>query len=334
MAAGSSFLPYQGKLLVESGPFQNTDEYIAKRIEEHTFNYGVEVVIPGIDTLPPLISDWFTSTSNCHYFAHLPVHKFIDLDFINNVIRKGKFTALSCSHVDTGDSIAIIPTVVQIDLRDPAIKSGSKLYNRINWCLTTNFDIKFNFLMSWIPDHDNQFRLESWLEGHKYSIKQCSSIRKHHENLSVPEITWSYPQGFVDGVEDKSCNISNFYEWLGALSCDIDSSVGSPDNFISTYTCPIPNFTVSNSITSRCLGFISTNQINNLVQDIRNRISWPEDIPWITVNVWGFHDSPVSWKGFEHNYFVCGDNNYTIVIFPGTSTIWYIFATSAYDSYS
>ena len=40
MAEGC-FTPYKGKLFVESGPFLDTDEYISKRIEDHTFNYSV-----------------------------------------------------------------------------------------------------------------------------------------------------------------------------------------------------------------------------------------------------------------------------------------------------
>lgn len=39
-----------------------------------------------------------------------------------------------------------------------------------------------------------------------------------------------------------------------------------------------------------------------------------EDKQWIALYVQGFSDSPVSWTGREHHYYVNGDNSYVFVI--------------------
>ena len=41
-----------------------------------------------------------------------------------------------------------------------------------------------------------------------------------------------------------------------------------------------------------------------------------QSIPWISVTVWGFEDSPVSWRTNEHGWFLSGDNHCTLILFP------------------
>ena len=41
-----------------------------------------------------------------------------------------------------------------------------------------------------------------------------------------------------------------------------------------------------------------------------------QDVPWVAMTVWGFTDSPVTWKNNEHGHFLSGENFYTFVIFP------------------
>ena len=51
---------------------------------------------------------------------------------------------------------------------------------------------------------------------------------------------------------------------------------------------------------------------------------------WAAVCVWGFDDSPVSWKTNEHSYHVSGDNNYTVFVF-GNGQYWFVPAMGTYD---
>ena len=51
---------------------------------------------------------------------------------------------------------------------------------------------------------------------------------------------------------------------------------------------------------------------------------------WATVNVWGFDDSPVSWKANEHGYHMSGDNNYTVFVF-GSGQYWFVPAMGTHD---
>jgi ribonuclease P/MRP protein subunit RPP40 len=38
-------------------------------------------------------------------------------------------------------------------------------------------------------------------------------------------------------------------------------------------------------------------------------------VPWLSLMIWGFSDSPVSWRDHRHGYFLSGDNNSTVVMF-------------------
>ena len=55
-----------------------------------------------------------------------------------------------------------------------------------------------------------------------------------------------------------------------------------------------------------------------------------ESLPWATVTVWGFADSPVGWNLREHGYHLHGDNNYTFVVFPD-DTYWLLTTLGTHD---
>lgn len=62
-----------------------------------------------MNKLPSSISDWLTSAGNQQYYtAHLPVHKFIDLAFVQDVIRKGILYNLYTENNDSRvDNVAL-----------------------------------------------------------------------------------------------------------------------------------------------------------------------------------------------------------------------------------
>lgn len=36
---------------------------------------------------------------------------------------------------------------------------------------------------------------------------------------------------------------------------------------------------------------------------------------WVAVVIWGFEDSPISWRTNEHGWLLSGDNHATVVLF-------------------
>lgn len=48
----------------------------------------------------------------------------------------------------------------------------------------------------------------------------------------------------------------------------------------------------------------------------RNFLRQRPDIPWASLFVQGYADSPISWHLKEHNYFTDGDNDYTLILKP------------------
>jgi len=56
-----------------------------------------------------------------------------------------------------------------------------------------------------------------------------------------------------------------------------------------------------------------------------------EQLPWISVTVHGFTDSPLSWAQHEHGFSDNGDNLYTVVLFPDDHC-WLYVATGTRDT--
>ncbi len=62
----------------------------------------------------------------------------------------------------------------------------------------------------------------------------------------------------------------------------------------------------------------------------RKSLEEDETLTWIAVSIWGFEDSPVSWKNNEHGWYNSGDNHYNIIVFK-TGEFWLIKTLSTYD---
>jgi Ribonuclease P 40kDa (Rpp40) subunit len=58
-----------------------------------------------------------------------------------------------------------------------------------------------------------------------------------------------------------------------------------------------------------------------------------QKLPWISLTAHGYADSPVSWSGREHGYFVNGDNLMTLVLHPKNS-FWMYLAYGTNDHVS
>ena len=55
-----------------------------------------------------------------------------------------------------------------------------------------------------------------------------------------------------------------------------------------------------------------------------------QGLPWIAVTVWGFEDSPISWRTNEHGWFLSGDNHYTLLLFSNYH-FWSVQTLATHD---
>ncbi|KAK3704043.1 hypothetical protein QZH41_017974, partial [Actinostola sp. cb2023] len=219
--------------------------------------------------------------------AVLPIHEFIEKEFIDKFIKQGEFYAVSTKTcIDTGNCVAVLPTgtlllsldkdtyeelghghifvfaVVEIDLKSPSFQPGKNHYERVQWCFKKGLELKYEFVFLWV-DEDNQTNTEI-LQSY-FSRYDCHTVRNRESitnltNLKTPIIN--------PGLTKPSHDITSgcFYEWLGCIQCDIDCCAGTPDSYISTLTCPNPSVVIKDVVRCQWRGFITPQRILKLLE--------------------------------------------------------------------
>lgn len=54
---------------------------------------------------------------------------------------------------------------------------------------------------------------------------------------------------------------------------------------------------------------------------MKKYVSVHPNLPWCSLHVEGFLDSPISWDLKEHSFYTDGDNSYTIIFRPAANSI-------------
>ena len=108
---------------------------------------------------------------------------------------------------------------------DEGFKSGSKIHQRVLWCLKDRLDLKFDWVIKWKPHgsvHNIVFfvdpeicpsSLAAYLDHKKIKVQQCKPhfILNRLYNLPVPQIK-----------EDETVDIQDLVEWVGMASLKIE----------------------------------------------------------------------------------------------------------------
>ncbi|MEE6513389.1 hypothetical protein FKM82_020973 [Ascaphus truei] len=156
---------------------------------------------------------------NSHYFSSfasfflfpLPVGKLIisaDKDTYEELGLQGKPSLYSGKKA--------MRYIVNIDLTDEALAPDGKKYQRVNWSLSEKKPLTFDFLLAW--DNTEATSIVSYFS--KYKVKAChskitSSILR---DLHCPVLK----SGELHGQPEESCSSEELFEWLGAVSNNID----------------------------------------------------------------------------------------------------------------
>ncbi|KAF5281241.1 hypothetical protein FQA39_LY05127 [Lamprigera yunnana] len=160
--------------------------------------------------------------------------------------------------------------------------------------------------MNWESPNDNicPSSIAKYFADLKYDVKLCVPDNQIRTNyiVKVPKLE----------------NVSEFVEWLGLFSLDVDFQF---DNYLTTYETPRPYEEYGQVKFLQWKGFFTCQRITKLLEELK-RVIKKEDYPWVSVYVQGFSDVPVSWNKQEHHFYTNGDNAYVIIVTPDVYWIY------------
>ncbi|KDR22204.1 ribonuclease P protein subunit p40-like [Zootermopsis nevadensis] len=340
-----NFSPPACNFKFKRGNFNELKTQCIDLIDLHHFNYLVSVVLPDTINVPEVITD--ALNEDCDYYRVEDIHvsELVNKDFIEIFVKRGHLIILSDgTNIDTDDCVALIPSghlvlslnrqtyqelglegkpsffsrskpnryVVQVDLKEQYFTPGKKYYNRVQHCLKENLQLKLNLLVAWDPPEEkicpSSVAAYFSSRGHKVLLCQPRFSRQVSYNVKVPE--------FFLGDNGDDDDALELIEWLGAFSIGADLDSGAPDNFVNTYQCPLETNDVGAAAHLQWTGYFTYSQIHRLFDRLRQYVLQRTSIPWISLYVQGFADSPVSWGLKEHQFYTNGDNNYVLFLHP------------------
>ncbi|KAJ8672673.1 hypothetical protein QAD02_003933 [Eretmocerus hayati] len=315
-------------------------------IRGHYFNHSVSVVLPNTSSIPESLCENIVEDTDYYQIHGLRAVELINKEFIQSFIKKGELSLLSIGKkIDTDNLLAVTssghlllsllresyqklgiegkPTyferkehsryVVTINLKDEELTPGKKFYERIHNSLDKLHDLTFTVIVSWDPPEEKvcPSSLAAWFNRLGYAISVC-----HQELTRRTEYTIEIPT-FENGFKQDE-----FFEWLGVFS--IGGNLINSDKeakYVSSYSCPEPKLEVGQVQYLQLTGFLTRAKVQRIYTSMKDfAVCKGKSLPWGSMNVQGFADSPVSWRLKEHNFYVDGDNSYTIVFRPETNT--------------
>ncbi|CAH1779796.1 unnamed protein product [Owenia fusiformis] len=353
-----SFASPNSKLVFEQSSFNHPKTRHNNVINEHLYNYSVNVTLPGCASIAKLL-DGDLTTQEHFIIRKLKLVKLLDTEVVMGFIKSGKLFMMSHdTHIDKEDCAGVTPSgllvlnlvkdtfealgldgspsefnrksnsryVVTIDLLHNDMRPGTKKYVKTLQRLEA-LDLKFDFMFNWEPNDNkiSQRSLPVYLRNNGYKVRKCRTERTQttYEGINVPSLQSSA------GYSKDDDNYLEVYEWLGAVACAVEVDASDPLDEISSYTCQVPNTYMNKLTIGRYTGFFTTGTISRLLQNTRDLMK-ENKLPWASVTIHGFADSPLSWKHREHGYHKGGENLYTYVVFPNDE-YWLYMAIGTHD---
>ncbi|XP_065184981.1 ribonuclease P protein subunit p40-like [Sycon ciliatum] len=254
--------------------------------------------------------------------------------------------------------------IVEVNLTAAHCHPDKKYYKRVLWCLTDRLQLVFPFVLAYSnPGDVNAERLSqdlgvpcqpcdvkrtqrSWYHLATPRLNQdvlaYAATQTHGQATDSTEVAATAGDPPSSGatpdraVADQTVDASvteddvihaavEFHDWLGAMLCGIKlderacssaaSSMGALANSVHTNECASVRWT----------GCLSSESVSSTLGALRQLVS-DGNLPWASLCVWGFHDSPVSWRRVEHGYRQSADNQYTVLLLPRGQ--YWVLATS------
>ncbi|KAG8571639.1 hypothetical protein GDO81_011730 [Engystomops pustulosus] len=285
-------------LVCEKSSFLQERSRHSAHVETHYYNYCVSICLPECRLLPEKVKNIIDDFGSYYLVKNLPVNEFLTQEFNDRFLKKGLFYALSYNtRIDQDNVAAVLPTgklilsvnkdtyeemglqgkpslysgkkairyIVTIDLSDSSMSPDGKKFQRVKWALTEKKPLALDFLVSWDPlDNSEQPSIQSYYS--KYVVKECRF--QVNSNVSRDLLCPVLKSDELHGKEGTSCSASEVFEWLGAISNEINCNNES-NSFISSFCCPEPSILVEQAHVCTVTGFITPTKIQKLVKQLR-----------------------------------------------------------------
>jgi len=322
------------KLKIEYNSFSKDKDSLKHKDKIHPFNNKIEILIPTSNDIT-----FELENNTIYYVANIPLGELLTFDFINKYIKDGEFIAFSFKQrLDNDDVFAInsdgilymnltkdtytslglvgksseIPTnkqnrfVVQINLLESSFKPKGKLYEKVQWCMQHTLTQKYQFLI--YSAKEIQENTLSHLKT--YNIKQEDTT---HPNILIPSLKNITQPSKLSPI--WCSHATDIFEWLGMLACQSKRVLGDyrVEPYYSVYKPPTP-FKPGDVQSITFTGFIPASFVRSTIKELREIII-KQKLPWASIIVWGFNDSPIAWNKKEHGYLMNGENDAAYLIF-------------------
>ncbi|KAJ8418719.1 hypothetical protein AAFF_G00002180 [Aldrovandia affinis] len=345
-------------LVCEKSSFLNEKSRHDIHVAKHFFNYKVSILIPECGIIPSFLSSVVNGFSKYYLVRDLPLHKLLEDEFLEKVVKTGSLYALSYkTRIDQDNTFAILPTgqvilsvdkdtyeelglegkasqynhrqpmryVVTIDMTDKSLAPGGKRYKRVMWALKEKVQLTSDFLLArYSIGGDEEGLLQSCLS--QYS---CKELRPSVSTQTLRDLLCPSLDPADLRRDARSHDPQQFLEWLGTVTMDMSSN-NEATSFVSTYCCPEPQSSMSQALVYTVTGLLLPEDIHSLLKELRRYFDEPRFTSWLSMTVHGFADSPISWGSTEHGFHKGGENFYTFVIFKNQD-YWLHMATGAND---
>ncbi|KAJ3172145.1 Ribonuclease P protein subunit p40 [Geranomyces variabilis] len=212
---------------------------------------------------------------------------------------------------------------VRIKMKSPDFHKKTKLWKRLEWCFSHTLVGKFDF---WLMDFDilagkttepfPPFPINAKPTRYSLSVTTSSQSSVIIPTLPLPS---PLPSDCESKTEQQAAreHAVDVFEWLGlaAHAAPRIAASDSIDPFYSVYSPPQPN-APGDLTTLSIRGFISAQHVEAIITRAAAAVdSDTKGTPaWAAAMVWGFRDSPVSWREQEHGYGDGGENDFLILL--------------------
>lgn len=308
-------------------------------IKNHYFNHSISMVFPDTITIPSSLHNCLSEDTDYYQINGLRVSDLLRIEFIEAFVKKGEINLLTIGNkIDLQNSICVTPTgclilslltddyqalglegspsafghkphtryIVKIDLTNENFVPGKKIYERIRVALEERLTQKFDVIISWDPPEINvcPSSVAAWFHARDYNVYLCRQKFSQRTKYSLTVPTY----------EDR-CDKTDvdFFEWLGVFSINGDLSTKGKDDYSNTYRSPSPSIHVGQVQYLQWTGFFTRRKIQEAYNALKQYVLSRDTLPWVSLDVQGFADSPTSFDLKEHTFFTDGDNSYTIV---------------------
>ncbi|KAK6363669.1 hypothetical protein TWF730_001089 [Orbilia blumenaviensis] len=222
--------------------------------------------------------------------------------------------------------------VVEYNLREPHMVHGKKAFDRLVW----SFENVFKQQNAWLFCDLNQEAIDPSSPPPEPTLKGLTpptvlriaapTITHPSNPIKLATFTHKPPTGKPTDYDRAIFFdwITSLHEWLALVSINSDrlNVTDSIDPLLSRYEPPIDEDDTSSPVTGKISkvswrGFIPAEYILKIFNIIQEVVPHNQ---WYSITVHGFQNTPISWKGRQHNVVgggMGGENLYTILRFAG-----------------